>query len=248
MWISRRAILALEDMTANHHQSMFCEAMAPSLAFRSPLPFVPQDDSRCAERFKVVHFPHPVAFKYEASPGELNRLLNPPHATLSKHNEEALKDTSYYYASSITRPIYKRWKSQTDACITPLLLHPIKSYSQPRGLFPWSWLRALSFASISLSVCDQSMHKTCVEHIESDIKRYLGRSLGSPGQQSLHQWDLERPRYISKRPWIMNSSTRSLAATVSLLVTAGVIFRLTLNWFARPGNLLRSEYLPLAAR
>lgn len=248
MWISRRAILALEDMTADRHQSMFCEAMAPSLAFQSPLRSVPQDAVQCAARFKVVHFPHPVAFKYQASPSQLNRLLNPSRAILSKHNEEPLKDTSYYYASSIARPIYEQWKLQTDACMPPLVLHPIKSVSQQTELHRSTWLRAWFFASDSLSLCDQSTHNECVEHLDSDIKRYLRRSLSSPAPRSLHRWDLEHPRYISKKPWIMNSSTKSLVTTLSLLVTASVVLRFVWNWIARPVDSLHSDYLPLATR
>ncbi|TKY88813.1 hypothetical protein EX895_002054 [Sporisorium graminicola] len=129
LWLSRRAVLALENVTANQHQSFFCEAMAPSLVF------VPTDlasegrDDLCAEQIKLVHYPHPVAFKYEASPAKLDQLLNPPRAALSKYHEEAPKDTSYYYTSTIAGKIYTRWQSQVDACIQPLLLHPIKSHS-----------------------------------------------------------------------------------------------------------------------
>ncbi|CDW96842.1 hypothetical protein, partial [Sporisorium scitamineum] len=92
-------------------------------------------DDLCAEQLKLVHYPHPIAFKYQASPAKLNQLLNPPSAALSKQHEEVLKDTSYYYASTIAGQIYGQWQSQADACIKPLLLHPIKSHAAPQDRF-----------------------------------------------------------------------------------------------------------------
>lgn len=218
------------------------------------LVFVPTDlasggrDDLCAEQIKLVHYPHPVAFKYEASPAKLDQLLNPPRAALSKYHEEAPKDTSYYYTSTIAGKIYTRWQSQVDACIQPLLLHPIKSHVAPRdfpGRFAF-WKRWFS-ADKTLSLCSTSTNKECAGQVQGDIKRYLGRTFDPRGQVSLFRWDLERPRYVSKRPWIMNSTTRALVRTIVICVLIASVVRLCLDWRARGSTAkTHGEYIPLA--
>ncbi len=102
LWLSRRALMELERMTADEHQSLFCEAMAPSLVFRSPQFVNDQregsdaynrsrqaDGSQCREQFKLVHYPHPVAFKYQA--------LQPHSTNCSTHPTRSYPSTMKKY-------------------------------------------------------------------------------------------------------------------------------------------------------
>lgn len=171
LWLSRRALLALENMSADRHQSMFCEAMALSLVFRSPSVSDSAPEALCSDRFKLVHYPHPVAFKYQVSPSRLDSLLKSPDAVLAKRNEEALKDTSFYYDSSIAAAIYRRWRSESDACVIPLLLHPVKSKTtgsvsrRQSGTFQ-GWLSE----DDTLSICTLSgASNKCASHVRADI-------------------------------------------------------------------------------
>ena len=234
-------------MTIDRHRSMFCEAMAPSLVFLNPSRSVPPHDSRCLHRFKMVHFPHLVAFRYKASPAKLDQLLNPSDAQLSKYNEEALKNTSYYYASSITRVLDQQWMSQADACITPMVLHPIKSDARLAESHRADWLSSWGSTSKPLSLCGMGTNPQCAEHIEADVTQYLNRSLDFKARLSLHQWDLEPRRYISSRPWIMNSTTGSLIVTLAVVLVVSVLGRLVFVWIKTPNDVSTNEYLPLAS-
>ncbi|GAC94939.1 hypothetical protein PHSY_002512 [Pseudozyma hubeiensis SY62] len=179
LWLSRRALMALENVTATQHQSLFCEAIVPSLVFRSTALSLETSDDYCTEHFKLVHYPHPMAFQYQAPPDQLDRLLNPSSAKLAKHNEEALKDTSYYYTSTIAGQLYGRWQTETKACIKPLLLHPIKSPARsseaPRrsSKILTGWLTGEG----SLHLCYASADQQCSDTIRADVQRYLGRKL-----------------------------------------------------------------------
>ena len=249
LWLSRRALLAMENVTADQHQSLFCEAMAPSIAIQSAAKSIPAGPDQCAEQLKLVHYPHSVAFRYDASPAKLDQLLNPARAVLAKHHEEALKDTSYYYASSIAGRIYSQWRSQPDSCIMPLLLHPVKgSRARPTaslfGQLVKSWFRGQE----KLNLCSDSISDQCMANVQADVELYTGRTLDVVGGKSLFRWDLERPRYVSKRTWIMNSSTRSLVLTIFICLVAacvGHIVAARLN--VRNTRRRRSnEYIPLA--
>lgn len=203
LWLSRRALLALENTTANEQKSLFCEAMAPTLAFQPAVFTAEKEDGYCEEGVKLIHYPHSMAFKYEATPYQLDKLLNPTQATLAKHNEEPLKDTSYYYASSIAQKMYEWWRKEKKACIAAMILHPIKSVSH------------------SGSLCDDSSDGRCEMTIGEDVERYTGIKLDPPvGTRSLYRWQLERPRYVGQRRLIMNSSTRSLIITIMICVLA----------------------------
>ncbi|KAJ9474860.1 hypothetical protein PHBOTO_004737 [Pseudozyma hubeiensis] len=249
LWLSRRALMALENVTATQHQSLFCEAIVPSLVFRSTTLSQEASDDYCTEHFKLVHYPHPMAFRYEAPPDKLDRLLNPPSAKLAKHNEEALKDTSYYYTSTIAGQLYWRWQTETKACIKPLLLHPIKGLersseapSRSSNFFS-RWLPGEG----SLPLCHGSADQQCSNMIRADVERYLGRRLDAQASKALFLWDLERPRFISKRPWIMNSSKRAFVQTLAVLVCTASILRVLLDRFMpQKAATAQGEYIPLA--
>lgn len=250
LWLSRRALLALENVTASLHQSLFCEAMAPSLAFRSPALSHEAGEDQCDEQFKLVHYPHPVAFRYEASSEKIDRLVNPRSSVLSKRNEEVLKDTSYYYSSNIVDRIYLQWQSQPDSCIKPLLLHPIKSLAtQPSLAQRHGLVRRVLGTSKEGPLCAASTISQCVDLIEADTQRYLGRKFTPKGHTTLRSWDLQLPRYISKRTWIMNSSSRALVQTIAILILAAIFGRLLVDGLAsrRPGT-SRGEYIALGLR
>ncbi|SPO20886.1 uncharacterized protein UTRI_00363 [Ustilago trichophora] len=251
LWLSRRALLTMENVTADQHKSLFCEAMAPSIAIQSASKYadpIPAGPDQCTEQLKLVHYPHPVAYRYQASPSKLDQLLNPTHAVLSKANEETLKDTSYYYTSTIAGEIYKQWRTQPEACIMPLLLHPIKglksaSAASHSKTFLQNWFGGTSKPSL----CASSDSNQCTVKLVADIERYTGRKFDAGGEKSLFRWDLERPRYISKRDWIMNSSTRSLVYTIVVCLLVASLVQLVIGRFIfRKARLPHSEYIPLA--
>ncbi|SPO19973.1 uncharacterized protein UTRI_00363_B [Ustilago trichophora] len=251
LWLSRRALLAMENITANQHKSLFCEAMAPSIAMQSASNYadpIPAGPNQCIEQLKLVHYPHPVAFKYQASPAKLEQLLNPTHAVLSKANEEALKDTSYYYTSTIAGRIYEKWRTEPQACIMPLLLHPIKgSRSASAASNSKQFLQSWFGGTNKPSLCASSDSDQCTATVVADIERFIGRKFDAGGQSSLFRWDLEQPRFVSRRNWIMNSSTRSLVYTIVVCLLLACMFHLIISRFIlRGARRPLDEYIPLA--
>lgn len=244
MWLSKRTLFALENITADQHQSLFCEAMVPTLVLHSSSLSLPATQDQCSDQLKLVHYPHPIAFAYQASPEKLDQLLNPSTAILAKHREEVLKDTSYYYASTIAGEIYGKWEREKDACILPMLLHPVKGSVSRVGKesgFGWG-------ASKGLGLCDESKSAdNCAEIVKGDIQRYLGKDVDAGAQKSLVEWDLRGEKYISRRTWIMNSSSRSLVKTIGIWIPAFVVCRVLIGFFSRASTRRQNEYIPLPA-
>ncbi|GAK66590.1 uncharacterized protein PAN0_014c4813 [Moesziomyces antarcticus] len=238
MWLSRRAVLALEDMSANEGESFFCEAMAPSLAFRSVPPSASNEKSQCETRFKLVHYPHPVAFRYQATPAKMDNLINPARASLSKQQEQVLKDASYYYASTIAERIYAQWQSRADACIMPLILHPVKTStmapatSSQRSRSFGGWI--LANPSGPASLCVASMKGSqCADFVKTTIRHYTGHDpgdLAAMQAESLFQWDLKRPRVNKPAPL---AATARSASVLGFRWRSNVKCKVT--WARQPG-------------
>ncbi len=130
---------------------------------------------------------------------------------------------------------------QTDAPASYQEFHDFPQPFADKQFFDWEISRPGLSSPLLLGVSNR-----CQRVVQEDIQRYLGRKWTSSGKESLLQWDLERPRYVSKRPWIMNSSTRGLLWSLLVTLVVASLCRLAKECLARRRKGSGPEYVPLA--
>ncbi|EPQ26120.1 uncharacterized protein PFL1_06328 [Pseudozyma flocculosa PF-1] len=113
-----------------------------STATPSPTAAADDDDDddddgagRQCHYLKAVSVPHPILFRYDASAERVEGWINPIRQPYSKRHESALRDTSFYYTSSVAASLYREWArggdegdgdGEGEGCAPHLLLHPVK--------------------------------------------------------------------------------------------------------------------------
>lgn len=133
MRLSRGLLEAMNVVNAEAKKSLHCEAWPTTLVLHSQLErsedhsFYPTAGFTYSLPlpFKGVFAPHPIYFRHEWDPRELERLLNRQNFYMKK-NENLHKDSSFYYHAQHAKELYMGWKGAEDVCRAPSMLHPIK--------------------------------------------------------------------------------------------------------------------------
>ena len=133
MRLSRGLLEAMNVVNAEAKKSLHCEAWPTTLVLHSQMErsedhsFYPTAGFTYSLPlpFKGVFAPHPIYFRHEWDPRELERLLNRQNFYMKK-NENLHKDSSFYYHSQHSKELYMGWKGSEDVCRAPSMLHPIK--------------------------------------------------------------------------------------------------------------------------
>lgn len=133
MRLSRGLLEAMNVVNAEAKKSLHCEAWPTTIVLHSQLErsedhsFYPTAGFTYSLPlpFKGVFAPHPIYFRHEWDPRELEHLLNRPNF-YERKNENLHKDSSFYYHSQHAKEMYMGWKRNDDVCRAPAMLHPIK--------------------------------------------------------------------------------------------------------------------------
>ncbi|WFC98306.1 hypothetical protein MYAM1_001032 [Malassezia yamatoensis] len=133
MRLSRGLLEAMNVVNAEAKKSLHCEAWPTTLVLHSQMErsedhsFYPTAGFTYSLPlpFKGVFAPHPIYFRHEWDPRDLDRLLNRQNFYMKK-NENLHKDSSFYYHSQHSKELYMGWKGNDNVCRAPSLLHPIK--------------------------------------------------------------------------------------------------------------------------
>lgn len=133
MRFSRGLLEAMNVVNAEAKKSLHCEAWPTTLVLHSQLErsedhsFYPTAGFTYSLDlpFKGVFAPHPIYFRHEWDPRELESLLNRQNF-YEKKNENLHKDSSFYYHSQHSKELYMGWKAGENVCRAPSMLHPIK--------------------------------------------------------------------------------------------------------------------------
>jgi hypothetical protein len=129
---SRSLLEAMSTINAEEKMSAQCEAWPATIVLHSnqaiwsdPKVYKANSTTSLAKNMKAVYVPHPNYFRHRWSPSELYNRLS-MHDIYRKVNEKILRDSSFYYDAGNAKELYMEWKNDTNACMAPALLHPVK--------------------------------------------------------------------------------------------------------------------------